>query len=175
MSDVVLCIGGEKATDCYDPRSKTATPMVIDTIAKSWDPFYEYPLGATASDSYMQICMAYDDEYPDDIGVLSPLVLNLVCLRPGEAMYLPAGELHAYLHGTGIELMANSDNVLRGGLTPKHVDLDELLNVLTFKEKSVERLMPEKQHDGVSRQQMNDEKNNGTRHENHNPGSKQAP
>lgn len=68
VSDVVLCIGGEKATDCYDPRSKTATPMVIDTIAKSWDPFYEYPLGATASDSYMQICMAYNDSYPDDIG-----------------------------------------------------------------------------------------------------------
>lgn len=67
-SDLVLCIGGEKATDCFDPRSKTATPMVIDTIAKSWDPFYEYPLGATASDSYMQMCMGYDDTYPDDIG-----------------------------------------------------------------------------------------------------------
>ena len=67
-SDCVLCIGGEKATDCFDPRSKTATPMVIDTIAKSWDPFFEYPLGATASDSYMQICMAYNDSYPDDIG-----------------------------------------------------------------------------------------------------------
>jgi acetyl-CoA acetyltransferase len=71
-SDVVLCVGGEKATDCFDPRSKTATPMVIDTIAKSWDPFFEYPLGATASDSYMQICMAYNDTYPNDIG--DPLV-----------------------------------------------------------------------------------------------------
>lgn len=68
MSEVVLCAGGEKATDCFDPRSKTATPMVIDTIAKSWDPFYEYPLGATASDSYMQICMGYNDSYPGDIG-----------------------------------------------------------------------------------------------------------
>ena len=68
QSDVVLCVGGEKATDCFDPRSKTATPMVIDTIAKSWDPFFEYPLGATASDSYMQICMAYNDSYPGDIG-----------------------------------------------------------------------------------------------------------
>lgn len=68
MSDVVLCIGGEKATDCFDPLSKTATPMVIDTIAKSWDPFFEYPLGATASDSYMQMCMGYDDSYPGDIG-----------------------------------------------------------------------------------------------------------
>ena len=66
MSDTVLCIGGEKATDCYDPQSKSATPMVIDTIAKSWDPFFEYPLGATASDSYMQMCMGYNDEYPND-------------------------------------------------------------------------------------------------------------
>jgi len=67
-SDVVLCVGGEKATDCFDPRSQTATPMVIDTIAKSWDPFFEYPLGATASDSYMQMCMGYNDSYPNDIG-----------------------------------------------------------------------------------------------------------
>jgi acetyl-CoA C-acetyltransferase len=67
-SETVLCVGGEKATDCFDPRSRTATPMVIDTIAKSWDPFFEYPLGATASDSYMQLCMAYNDTYPDDIG-----------------------------------------------------------------------------------------------------------
>jgi len=66
-SDLVLCIGGEKATDCFDPISKTETPMVIDTIAKSWDPFFEYPLGATASDSYMQVCMSYNDNHPNDI------------------------------------------------------------------------------------------------------------
>ena len=70
--------------------------------------------------------------YPGDIGILSPLILNLVRLAPGQAMYLPAGRLHAYLEGVGIELMANSDNVLRGGLTPKHVDQDELMSVLQF-------------------------------------------
>jgi mannose-6-phosphate isomerase len=70
--------------------------------------------------------------YPGDIGALAPLFLNLVCLQPGEALFLPAGVLHAYLEGTGIEIMANSDNVLRGGLTPKHVDLPELLRVLDF-------------------------------------------
>ncbi len=86
--------------------------------------------------------------YPGDIGVLSPLILNLVCLQPGEAMYLPAGELHAYLSGTGIELMANSDNVLRGGLTPKHVDLPELMKALTFAEREVRPLLPHKQPDG---------------------------
>lgn len=71
-------------------------------------------------------------EYPGDIGVLSPLLLNLVKLDPGQAMYLRAGRLHAYLDGVGMELMANSDNVLRGGLTPKHIDVPELLKVLDF-------------------------------------------
>ncbi|MBC2716244.1 MAG: mannose-6-phosphate isomerase, class I [Desulfobacteraceae bacterium] len=82
-------------------------------------------------------------QYPSDIGVLSPLFLNLFCLEPGQALFLPAGELHAYLDGLGIELMANSDNVLRGGLTPKHVDVPELLNVLAFKESDIEILLPE--------------------------------
>ncbi len=82
------------------------------------------------------------DEYPYDIGVLSPVILNLVCLKPGQAMYLPAGELHAYLEGVGIELMANSDNVLRGGLTPKHVDVAELMKVLNFTSGGLEILSP---------------------------------
>ena len=81
-------------------------------------------------------------EYPADMGVFSPVFLNLILLEPGQAMFLPAGELHAYLKGVGIELMANSDNVLRGGLTPKHVDVPELLKVLNFKEREVEILTP---------------------------------
>lgn len=82
-------------------------------------------------------------EYPSDIGVFSPVILNLIRLEPGQAMFLPAGELHAYLDGVGIELMANSDNVLRGGLTPKHVDVKELLKVLNFKERKVNILSME--------------------------------
>jgi len=70
--------------------------------------------------------------YPGDIGIVIALLLNLVVLQEGQAIYLPAGNLHAYLHGVGVEIMANSDNVLRGGLTPKHVDVPELLRVLTF-------------------------------------------
>jgi len=70
--------------------------------------------------------------YPGDIGIVSALLLNLVNLTPGEAIFLPAGNLHAYLQGVGVEIMANSDNVLRGGLTPKHVDNAELLRVLRF-------------------------------------------
>ena len=70
--------------------------------------------------------------YPGDIGIVTALLLNLVKLTPGEAIYLPAGNLHAYLQGVGVEIMANSDNVLRGGLTPKHVDNRELLRILNF-------------------------------------------
>jgi mannose-6-phosphate isomerase len=71
-------------------------------------------------------------EYPGDRGVVSALMLNLVRLEPGVAIYLGAGNLHAYLHGVGVEIMASSDNVLRGGLTPKHVDVPELIKVLSF-------------------------------------------
>jgi len=82
------------------------------------------------------------EKYPGDIGVLGPLFLNLVRLEPGQAMFLPAGQLHAYLEGTGLELMANSDNVLRGGLTPKHIDVHELLRVLRFDETQIDILKP---------------------------------
>jgi mannose-6-phosphate isomerase len=70
--------------------------------------------------------------YPGDAGVLAALLLNRVSLEPGQGIYLDAGNLHAYLRGVGVEIMANSDNVLRGGLTPKHVDVAELLRVVDF-------------------------------------------
>jgi mannose-6-phosphate isomerase len=70
--------------------------------------------------------------YPGDVGVVSALLLQFVRLEPGQAIYLNAGNLHAYVEGTGIEIMASSDNVLRGGLTKKHVDVPELLRVLDF-------------------------------------------
>ena len=80
-----------------------------------------------------------------DRGIFSVFLLNLVHLAPGDAMYLPAGELHAYLEGTGVEIMANSNNVLRGGLTAKHVDVDELLQILTFSTGQAEILGPSPQ------------------------------
>ena len=82
------------------------------------------------------------ERYPGDAGVLAPLYLNLVVLGPGDALYLAAGELHAYLEGTALEIMANSDNVLRGGLTPKHVDAPELLATLVFEPKAPDVLKP---------------------------------
>jgi mannose-6-phosphate isomerase len=70
--------------------------------------------------------------YPGDPGVLAALLMNRITLEPNEALYLPAGNLHAYLSGGGVEIMANSDNVMRGGLTPKHIDVAELLRVVDF-------------------------------------------
>jgi mannose-6-phosphate isomerase len=69
-------------------------------------------------------------QYPGDVGVLAPLLLNLIRLAPEEAIYISAGEPHAYLEGVGVEIMASSDNVIRGGLTPKPVDLPELLRLI---------------------------------------------
>ena len=80
------------------------------------------------------------ERYPGDPGVLASLLLNRVSLQPGQALFLAAGNLHAYLSGVGVELMANSDNVLRGGLTPKHVDVPELMRVLDFTAGEVEIL-----------------------------------
>jgi mannose-6-phosphate isomerase len=73
-------------------------------------------------------------DYPDDVGVLLALLLNHVRLEPGEAIYLGAGNVHAYLRGMGVEIMANSDNVVRCGLTSKHVDVDEVLRITDFRE-----------------------------------------
>ncbi|WP_285248274.1 mannose-6-phosphate isomerase, class I [Pseudarthrobacter sp. efr-133-R2A-89] len=84
---------------------------------------YEAELGTVIS---------LNEKYPGDPGVLISLLLNRISLQPGEAVYLPAGNVHAYLHGLGVEVMASSDNVLRGGLTPKHIDVPELLKTIDF-------------------------------------------
>lgn len=71
-----------------------------------------------------------DEDFPGDPGIVVALLMNLVTLRRGQGLFVPAGVLHAYLEGLGVELMAASDNVLRGGLTPKHIDAAELVAVL---------------------------------------------
>lgn len=89
------------------------------------------------------------ERYPGDAGVLAALLLNRITLAPGEAIFLPAGNLHTYLRGIGLEVMANSDNVLRGGLTPKHVDVPELLRVLDFTPTTEDALRPPTHRDGL--------------------------
>lgn len=88
--------------------------------------------GAKEFAAEVRTVLELGERYPGDAGVLAALLLNRVSLAPGEGLFVPAGILHSYLHGVGIEVMANSDNVLRGGLTPKHVDVPELLRVLDF-------------------------------------------
>jgi mannose-6-phosphate isomerase len=86
------------------------------------------------------LILKFHSLYPGDPGVQAPLFLNVVQLNPGQALYQPAGVLHAYVGGLGIELMANSDNVLRGGLTVKHIDVPELMRVLSFRHQKADIL-----------------------------------
>ncbi|MCX4963054.1 mannose-6-phosphate isomerase, class I [Streptomyces virginiae] len=81
--------------------------------------------------------------FPGDPGVIAAMLLNHVRLQPGEAMFLGAGVPHAYIDGLGVELLANSDNVLRAGLTPKHVDVPELLKIARFEPGDPNLLRPE--------------------------------
>ena len=93
--------------------------------------------------SELSTVLSLNEKYPGDPGVLISLLLNRISLAPGEAVFLPAGNVHAYLYGTGVEVMASSDNVLRGGLTPKFVDVPELLRTIEFKPVAVPMLTPE--------------------------------
>lgn len=105
--------------------------------------------GATTFAAEAKAVLELGERYPGDAGVLASLLLNRISLQPGEAIFLPAGNLHSYLHGVGMEVMANSDNVLRGGLTPKHVDVPELLRVLDFHPARDDTLHPHTQRDGI--------------------------
>ncbi len=100
---------------------------------------------ASALHSFKQQCawvLRLGELYPDDVGVVSALLLNFIALEPGQGIYVPAGRLHAYLGGLGIEVMANSDNVLRGGLTHKHMDVPEVLGILDFQPDDLGPLEP---------------------------------
>ncbi|EKO3735574.1 mannose-6-phosphate isomerase, class I [Vibrio metschnikovii] len=88
-----------------------------------------------------QLILTLAETYPHDIGLFAPLILNVLTLKPGQAMYLDARTPHAYLKGTGLEIMANSDNVLRAGLTPKHIDITELAKCTRFAEKPASTLL----------------------------------
>ncbi len=105
--------------------------------------------GATEFAAEAKTVLELGELYPGDAGVLAALLLNRITLGPGEAIFLPAGNLHTYLRGVALEVMANSDNVLRGGLTPKHVDVPELLRVLDFTPTTEEGLRPPTHRDGL--------------------------
>jgi mannose-6-phosphate isomerase len=98
-------------------RGRLAASPIVDTCR-------------TAAGAEAALVVALDEMYPGDPSAAATLLLNRVTLRPGEALFLGAGNLHAYLRGFGVEVMGASDNVIRGGLTPKQVDVDDLLAVV---------------------------------------------
>lgn len=94
---------------------------------------HSYYLNCNLPEELMSAYSMIRKHFNKDAGLLSPLYLNVFTLQPGEALFLKPGVLHTYLYGAGIEVMANSDNVLRAGLTPKHKDIAEVLNTLEYK------------------------------------------
>jgi mannose-6-phosphate isomerase len=114
--------------------------VLVQTVAETAARFV-----AAADPEYINTyrwAAALAQSYPGDPGVVISLMCNHLKLEPGEAVYLPAGNLHAYLSGAGVEVMASSDNVLRGGLTTKHVDLAALIEVLDFTDAKIPVLRP---------------------------------
>ena len=108
--------------------------------------------GACAGGPYADACAAaarVAADHPGDLGAVALLLMRHEVLQPGQAVFMPAGGLHAYLRGTGIELLANSDNVVRSGLTGKHVDVPELLKLLD-PSVSVPVLSPRVLADGIA-------------------------
>lgn len=119
------------------PKTKEIRPESTDSVTNA----VEKTMESFVFDAAEMVRMLAA-EYPGDPGIVIALLLNKVTLARGEALYLPAGNIHAYLNGLGVELMAASDNVLRGGLTPKHVDVGELLSVLDFTPSPVPYIRP---------------------------------
>ena len=108
-----------------------AGPLVADVVAACEKILAgSVPAEAERFEPELRWTGRLDRHHPGDVGVVVALLLNHVVLAPGEAVYLEAGNLHAYLRGAGVEVMANSDNVVRGGLTTKHVDAPELASIL---------------------------------------------
>ena len=120
--------------------SQTERQALTEYILVSAPPREEI---GTDSSVEWELMREFAELYPGDPAVIAPLYLNVFRLEPGEAVFLRAGILHAYCRGFGVELMTNSDNVLRGGLTAKHIDIPELLKVADFNPMTPEILKPE--------------------------------
>jgi mannose-6-phosphate isomerase len=105
-------------------------------------------LGEISFRAYL-LAMELSKSYRSDTGLLVSLMLNEVNLEPGEAIFLPAGNLHAYISGLGVEVMAASDNVLRGGLTEKHIDIEGLVEITDFNELVAPKVSPKKLAEGL--------------------------
>jgi mannose-6-phosphate isomerase len=131
-----------------DPHQKNEilcalTPFTL--IAGFKDPKDVYSSFGTMSLELQTLIKNLEDLYPKDPAVYSPLYFNYITLQPGQAVYIPAGIPHFYIKGLGLELMNNSDNVLRGGLTSKYIDIDELMKIIKLKPFSPEIITPSRE------------------------------
>lgn len=99
--------------------------------------------------TFARTALELDETFPSDPGILAALLMNRVVLAPGEAIYVHCGRMHAHLRGTGVEFMATSDNVVRGGLTSKHIDVDELVRVVDFSPEGPDHVEPVEEQPGV--------------------------
>lgn len=115
-------------TSCLQPDEQNRR-VIAGMIAAAHDLVQGHDPASMQEDApqLARTAVELDRAYPGDPSILAALLMNRVHLRPGESLFLGAGTMHAYLHGTGIEIMASSDNVLRGGLTSKHIDVPALL------------------------------------------------
>ena len=119
--------------------------LVNETVAAAMHHRYDDgPVGAFA-----RTALELDAVFPADPGILAALLMNRLLLHRGQALFVPAGMMHAHLRGTGVEVMANSDNVIRGGLTNKHIDVSELVTVVDFNPWLPEVLHPVRTRPGV--------------------------
>ena len=157
MLDALKPAGFEELTDLLrDGKLREAFTQFMSTDRDSIRPLVSALAEACttyAGDAYAaerETIVRLSEDFPDDPGVLAALLLNRVRLQRFEAVYLPAGNVHAYLHGLGFEVMANSDNVLRGGLTSKHIDVPELVSVVDFEPLADPVLTATPVADGVS-------------------------
>ena len=145
LRDDLSAVGVRAAFGALLDPEDGPTPYEVEALAEA----VADRQGASPSPRADAIVALLQDHFPGDPGVVVSLLLNPVTLRPGEAMFIPAGGVHAYLSGVGVELMANSDNVLRAALTSKHRDVPELLDVVEYVAAPPIRIAPEISHNSA--------------------------
>jgi mannose-6-phosphate isomerase len=118
----------------HDPSAVSVAAALLGTIPDS---------GSAVIDDAIATAQTVARAFPSDPGATLALLLNHIVLSPGKALAVPAGTVHAYLSGVGVEVMASSDNVLRGGCTAKHIDADEFLSVVDWDERPAELITPD--------------------------------
>ena len=127
----------------------TGVENISDVVADAVQIVERDAEAARAVDAMLPLLPWLNQKYPGDSGVLVSLLLNYVELEPGQAVALQAGNLHAYLHGTAVEVMGNSDNVLRCGMTSKYINVDELMSIVRFASLEPTWVRPEQEKPGI--------------------------